>query len=81
MLVGTAPPPPVVVLEPVMTGVVGVEKPGGTETWPPPGHHDGNGWHVDPGLPTVTLAGGEGATTAGPMSDSSLPLNEDIAKA
>lgn len=44
---------------------------------PPSGHHAGAGGHVGPGLPIVTVLAGDGASTAGPCSDSSFPLKAE----
>lgn len=54
---------------------------GGTETDAPPGHHDAAAGQVGPGLPSVMLLAGEGATLDGPISDSSLPLKAERANA
>lgn len=71
-------PPTMVVIPPI---IVLLPPTGGTETDPPPGHHDGSGAQVGPGLPSVTPLAGEGARTAKPLLDSKSPLNEEMAKA
>lgn len=76
--------PPTTEVDPHSTVVVGPEPPdatGGTETEPPFGHHAGAAAHVSPRLPSVTVLAGEGATTAGPCPDSSLPLKAETQKA
>lgn len=45
------------------------------------GHHCAEVGHVGPGLPSVTVLAGDGATTGGLKSDSSFPLNALTAQA